>query len=422
MGKAAVRVGVAVLMLVGASFAISVTVSTPANYTTVGSPATINARASSAYPITGWRIYVDNNNVYGAGATANISASLTMATGTHQVIVRAWDSSGAYASQTLQLTVAGTAVTVSVSTPINGATVGSPATVNASASSTYPVTGWHIYVDGVNAYNGGASSTISASLAVSAGSHQVIVRAWNSTGAYGSVYLTLTATASSGPMPPATATTLANLEDRTWSSCSSASCSGGVAAASSYWAAPYQTSPSLDGSSTVFATAGPAYATALYWEHNAQTNVPSHFIFDFNLYPDQASTTAAEALEFDFFQVANGLKYMFGTQCNYWTHTWDVWNEATQHWIHSNATCAKFQPNTWHHVKWAVERYGSQTHYLSVTVDGVTQAISSSYAYQPAVATNWAEGSNGIQVQQDLSSNPGNGFKEWIDRLTLYQW
>ena len=73
-------------------------------------------------------------------------------------------------------------------------------------------------------------------------------------------------------------------------------------------------------------------------------------------------------------------------------------------------------------MKWAVERLGTQTHYLSVTVDGSTQAISDTYAYEPSAATNWAEGSIGFQVQQDLSVNPGSGFHEWLDGVTLWQW
>jgi hypothetical protein len=153
---------------------------------------TINASASSAHTITGWHIYVDSVDSYSVNNVSSISASVTMSVGTHTVIVRAWDSTGAYGDQTFTLNVVGAGVTVTVSSPANNATVSSPVTINASAASSHPITGWHIYVDGVDSFSQNNVSSISASVAMSAGTHTVIVRAWDSTGAYGDQTLTLT--------------------------------------------------------------------------------------------------------------------------------------------------------------------------------------------------------------------------------------
>lgn len=103
------------------------------------------------------------------------------------------------------------AVTVTVSTPANNATVTSPATINAKASSNRTITGWHIYLDGVSVYSAGATTSISAAINMKAGSHQVIVRAWNSAGSYGSALLTETVAASTPapPSPPSVPTPLA---------------------------------------------------------------------------------------------------------------------------------------------------------------------------------------------------------------------
>lgn len=90
------------------------------------------------------------------------------------------------------------AVTVTVSTPTNGAYVTSPVPVKASATSYHPITGWRIYVDGVSVYHAGAVSSISTTLPMSTGTHNMIVRAWNSYGYSGSAYLTITVTATSG--------------------------------------------------------------------------------------------------------------------------------------------------------------------------------------------------------------------------------
>lgn len=97
-------------------------------------------------------------------------------------------------------------VNVKVSTPANSATVTSPVLFSASATSSYPITGWRIYVDGVSAYRGGATASISTSLSLVAGTHNVVVRAWASDGTYGSATLTETAKTSGsaqGSLTPA---------------------------------------------------------------------------------------------------------------------------------------------------------------------------------------------------------------------------
>jgi len=93
------------------AFAVTVNVASPLPYSTVASPVTVKASASSTKGITGWHIYVDNNTVYGGGATTSISPALTLANGTHTISVRAWDATGAYGTNTFQVTVSGTAST-----------------------------------------------------------------------------------------------------------------------------------------------------------------------------------------------------------------------------------------------------------------------------------------------------------------------
>jgi hypothetical protein len=415
------------LALFGSSFAISVSVSSPSTGSTVNSPATIQASASSAYPITGWHVYADGADVFSAGATQSIAPTLALPSGARQITVRVWDSTGTYASTNVLLNVSTTpsnTVSVNVTAPTGITTLTSPVNFSAAAASAFPVTGWRIYVDGNDTFNGSAGNTIAASLPMSPGAHNVVIRAWNSTGTYGSANVAVSiATPGAGPVPPQGATRWGNLEaNSNWFRCSSASCSGGIAPASTYWVAPYQSSPSLNGASTGFFIAGPSYSTALYAVHFGPTNVPSNFIFEFDVFTDQATYSAAQALEFDVFQVAGRRKYIFGTECDYVTQRWDVWDEVAQKWIPSNAACNKFQPGTWHHVKWAVERAGDQSHYLSVTVDGITQAISDTYAYQPSVPTDWEEGALAFQVQQDLGSQPGTGFEEWVNQVNVYGW
>ena len=170
---------------------VTVTVSSPANNAIVASPVSINASATSGHVITGWHIYVDGVDSFAAGQVTSISASVAMSVGTHTVIVRAWDSTGAFGDQTLTLNVA-TGPAVTVSTPANNASVTSPFTVSASATGPRVITGWHIYANSVDVFAAGQVSSINASLSLAAGTYTLIVRAWDSSGAFGDQTLTVT--------------------------------------------------------------------------------------------------------------------------------------------------------------------------------------------------------------------------------------
>jgi Phosphoesterase family len=84
-----------------------VDVTNPIDGATVGSSVSLEASVvpSSGHTTTGWAVYVDSVSVFTAGAKSSINPTLSMETGEHTVVVRAWDSSGAYGDQTLSLTV-----------------------------------------------------------------------------------------------------------------------------------------------------------------------------------------------------------------------------------------------------------------------------------------------------------------------------
>lgn len=176
-----------------------VVVSSPAGGATLSSPVTIQASAlpTAGHTITGWWVYVDNVGLYSAGAVNAIGPRVTMKNGPHTVLVRAWDSSGAFGDQTVSITVASLQPTVGISTPANHANVGSPVNIVATASPTagQTITGWWIYVDGVGSYNAGPVNSITPNVAMSLGSHTVVVRAWDTSGAFGDQTLSLTVSA-----------------------------------------------------------------------------------------------------------------------------------------------------------------------------------------------------------------------------------
>ncbi|HET9840232.1 MAG TPA: Ig-like domain-containing protein [Candidatus Angelobacter sp.] len=107
--KNALRVLITTLVLSAASFA-GVTISSPASGTTTTSPVHFVASASSTNPITAMRIYVDNVSVYLVSAN-KLDTLVTMASGTHSVVVQAWDSTGAVFKTPLTLSISGASAT-----------------------------------------------------------------------------------------------------------------------------------------------------------------------------------------------------------------------------------------------------------------------------------------------------------------------
>jgi hypothetical protein len=71
---------------------------------------------------------------------------------------------------------------VTVCSPTAGSTLGSPVHFTAAAKSIHPITTMRIYIDNVSKVSASASS-INTSLALAAGTHAVVVQAWDSSGA-----------------------------------------------------------------------------------------------------------------------------------------------------------------------------------------------------------------------------------------------
>jgi hypothetical protein len=164
---------------------VAIVVERPLDGDILASPVTLDASATTNVAnarITAWHVYVDGVLAYGtAGPAPSISTSLAMDDGNHELIVRAWDSTGYYDSTSLTITIGiCSGFTVDLQSPAAGSVV-SPVQFAAVASSCHRITGFAVYVDGRRVYEKPGPSSLDASLDLPVGHFSVAVRATDST-------------------------------------------------------------------------------------------------------------------------------------------------------------------------------------------------------------------------------------------------
>ena len=427
------------IALLGSQCLASVTVklASPASGSTVGAPIQLQASASSSHPIVGWHAYLDSKNVITGGVTGYLSGSINASAGRHTLVVRAWDSTGAFGDQTVVVNVGATAaarinapVTVELAAPAANSSVGTSFHLQASASSSHPIVGWHAYIDNANVFHGGATANVNTNLNVGAGTHTLVLRAWDSTGAYGDQTVRFTAGSGTSapsspaptgalPTPPSNAKVFNHIEQMGsgWVPCGDPGCAGG-SGNGNYWQAFYQTSPSMDGSSMELYRDG-VWGNALWHHKMGAINSVTNFVSDFYMYLDSNSLKGTQALEYEAFQFVGGYNYMMGTQCDYGRGVWDTWTEAGGRWLPTNIPCPKFAPNTWHHVQWYVTVNHAKHSYTyhTLVVDGHAYTLNQT---QYAKYLGWGD-NLGAQWQLDENAS-GIGYHEWVDRAKLTVW
>lgn len=306
---------------------------------------------------------------------------------------------------------------VTVSSPTAGTTQASPVHFVASATSTSAITGMRVYVDNVSVYAISASN-IDTSIAMTAATHNVVVQAWDTTGAVFKQALTLTVTASSPlPVPPSTAFTYSDIDQMTgWQSCTTCAGIGGTGPVASFSMVQNQASPSLDGRSVKFSLGGTTpYSDALWWKQLGAVNTASNFKYDLYFY--LTNPAAAQSLEFDSNQANGSRRWIFGTQCNVKNGgVWDVWGNANGNWLSTGIPCTAPAAFVWHHLTWEFKRTSTQVVFIGFTYDGVTHYVNRTYT---AAASGVNELNVAFQMDGDYRQDP---YSVWLDKVSLTRW
>jgi len=373
------------------------------------------------------RIYVDGRSVFTV-SSSRLDTYIAMPSGSHYVVVQAWDSNGAVFKAPMTVNVSGTASTgggVTVTSPANGATVSPSVHFIASASSSYPITAMKLYVDGTEraAVSGGS---LDKWLTLAAGTRAVTVQAWNTQGTVYRRSLTVNVSTTSGSTGgssavaiPSYAKAFRDIEEMPgWKHCTvcaGINASGPVAL---YGMTQYVSSPSMDGRSAKFWIGGSTpYSNALWWKQLGADATKKKFVYELYFYLKQPQY--AQALEFDVNQSVNGKKHIFGTQCTYKNGLqWDVWDGLGKRWVHTGVTCNVPAPYTWHHL---VEEFARDDHgnvyYVSITLNGKKHYINRKYG---SINNGTVQELNvAFQMDGDYAMHD---YEAWLDNVTLFAW
>jgi len=327
---------------------------------------------------------------------------------------------------------------VTVTSPGDGATVGSPVHFAATASSACSkgVAAVGIYTAPyVLAYKVNGSS-LSTSLAMSSGTQYPVVQEWDNCGSSSKVQLKITVgtTTSSGG-----GKTFSNLQKSGgWTGyallppgfgiCSDCSPTGSKVKWS--WNQGVS-SPSMDGISTKSSYNGGTTQWAdILWNNHligdfssqglpdfSKTLVPSLHNFTYDVYFWIGNTSNSQALEFDINQFVNGKSYIWGHECRIdGGHEWDTWSNPGQHWVTSGIPCNP-KSNAWNHLTISVART-SDGHLLfkSITLNGSTANLN---RYDSPTPTNWYGVTVNYQIDSDYYKTP---YSVYLDKFTFSAW
>jgi hypothetical protein len=321
---------------------------------------------------------------------------------------------------------------ITITSPSNGATVGSPFTIKASSTTcqSQEVTSIGYSLDDNNTSASLGGTALDAQATAATGSHVVHVKAWSSAGTACSADVTVNVTAtaaataapSSAPLVPAGATTVNNIQNFAGWEGAHDQASGG----SSSGAMSMASSPSLSGNARRFDTSFSGSGGHLYTEYFDSDVNAKNFFYDAWLYLTDSAGNISN-IEMDMNQVlANGVTVIFGFQCDGYVGKWDyTTNKGTpetpdDQWVHSTAYCdaRTWSRNQWHHVQVSYSRDDSgNVIYHSVYLDGVESKLE--VTVPSAFTLGWAPA---LQTNFQVDGLGAGSNTVYLDKLSISRW
>jgi phosphatidylinositol-3-phosphatase len=156
----------------------AVQILSPAANSSFYAPMFVSATTVDPSAVVAVQIYVDNALVYQVSGTG-VQASLPIGTGTHLVVVQAWNSAGATYKKAVTVNVV--SVPITISSPAANATVASTFNITASAPVSSPVQTMQIYIDNALSYQV-AGQTVNHAFTLGSGKHYLVAKGWDQYG------------------------------------------------------------------------------------------------------------------------------------------------------------------------------------------------------------------------------------------------
>lgn len=414
-----------------------ITVSSPYNGTSHTSPFTLTASASSCQS----KAITEMGYSLDSGATtmvdsSTIGATVTAATGSHTLHVKAWGTGGVACAAAVSITITGSsqgATTssggITVSSPENGSSVSSPFSLVASASSC---SGQAISSLGYSLDNSSDTTIVNGTsvnthVTAAAGGHTVHVKSWGKSGASCSDSLSITVagtTASSDAVAaPSSATVVSSVQALSgWTATKDTAMSGSASGSTSV-----VTSPTLSGHSRKFSESWSGSGGERYSLSFGDDRTSTNFLYDGWVYIASSSGSIAN-IEMDLNQtMPSGNTVIFGFQCDGYNGTWD-YSENTGttakpvgKWVNTSVACnpASWSRNAWHHVQIEYSRAasGGNITYKSVTLDGTTHTIN-----KTAFAARSLGWGSSIVTNFQIDGRGSGSATVYLDKLVVSRW
>lgn len=418
-----------VAAMVTSAFA-GVTVSSPVSGATVGSPVSFVATATSATCSSGvasMGIYVNDKLVYVVNDDS-LNTKVSLSAGVYKTVVQEWDRCGGSRFTTVPIAVTNHSA-VSVSSPQNNSTVGSPVRFTATSTSSCPkgVASMGIYTapspnNRVYTVNG---SSLNTTLSLSPGTYNTVVQEWDYCG--GSTFTPVTikvgGIAVSGKV-------LSNLQAsggwRGWGElapayeiCSNCSPKVTWAMSQSGGATKFHLGGTVPYSDVLFSLPVIGQGSTQGLSDSNETLVPSTKNFTYDTYFFSSTIEASQVLEFDVSQYFQGLSFIWGQQCRIaGGHEWDIWDNLNHKWVHTGIACKPLN-NAWNHLVIQMQRTNdNHLLYKSITFNGVTHVLNK-YDSPDSVPSGW----HGITVKFQMDGNyKQTPYDVYLDKLHLTYW
>jgi len=419
----------------GALASASVSVSAPANGSTVSPMVQYVASASSSCPsgVSAMGIYTAPNQLVYTVQGPKLNTLLTLNPGVYHTVVEEWDNCGGASVTPVTITV-GSGGNVSVTAPKTNSAVSSTVQYVASASSSCAkgVSAMGIYTaPGQLAYKT-QGAQLNALLTLNPGVYDTVVQEWDNCGGSAVAPVTITVGGSS------TSGVFTNLHQQPgWTGygllpslyniCNSCSPSGPQVT----WAMTQNiSSPSLSGNSTRMDIGGETVNSDVLWNNHLigdfssqgmpdynHSIVPNLHNFTYDVYFYVEDPGVSQAVEFDINQFVGGYSYIWGHECRIaGGNEWDIWDNPGQKWHPTGVACNPL-PNAWNHLVLQVQRTSdNQLLFQSITLNGVSSTLN---YYENPTTTTWY----GVTINYQQDGNyEQTSYSVWLDKLNFTYW